>query len=83
MKCSAEGHTSPVKDVVWISSDACKVFPQFQRVVSYTLDVVICSASSDSGRVLFASASQDQKVHIWSLAESTAEPQVRPSYMTT
>ncbi|CAI7993738.1 Ribosome biogenesis protein WDR12 homolog (Fragment), partial [Geodia barretti] len=55
MKCSAEGHTSPVKDVVWISSDA---------------------SSSDSGRVLFASASQDQNVHIWSLAESTAEPQV-------
>ena len=65
--CCAEGHTAPVKDVVWISShDSSKSCAVLN--VSYLV--------GSEERLLFASASQDQNVHIWSLDTGTQQQEV-------
>jgi ribosome biogenesis protein YTM1 len=50
--CTAEGHTSSIKDVVWMPSN---------------------DANQSDDSLLFASASQDQNIHIWSFSPSDSQ----------
>ena len=69
--CCAEGHTAPVKDVVWISShDSSKSCAVLNIIVEFLYTV------GPEERLLFASASQDQNVHIWSLDTGTQQQEV-------